>query len=192
MFFNALYTIPFRTLKILNNLSIPAKVFWFLIGLFAPIAILIHMVILFLVIDMITAIYRQYKMTLRSLGKKPFVFRTALLFKTFRSSRAITTIEKLVFYSAAIILVFLMEKFVLHIDFNDGQPVGLMTITNISAGIILGIEFGSIMANISIITKNNVFLTIYKLMVSNVRNKTHVDIEEVDRIVNKDVDKEKD
>jgi len=101
------------------------KLFLMLISYFSPISTLIHVVLLFVTIDILTGSYASY------INKEAIV-----------SHRLRKTIEKFVFYSLSIIVSFIFQK----------EIVSWINLTQLVAGFVASIEILSIYENIRKIT----------------------------------------
>lgn len=139
----------------------------YLLGLFAPIKEVVYILVFFLFADLITSVYYQFieKLKTNSSDFKGVSYKGKLylgcktLFYTFESGKFRRTFEKLVFYTLGLMVVFIFERKLLHIN-----PTGLVSITNSAAILICAVEVTSICANISKITNNKIFNKIAQMI----------------------------
>lgn len=162
-----------KTVNTISNLSVPAKVFSLLLSFIAPLASLIHVIVLLLFVDAITSIYYQMKIA-GSKAERGKRISTAI--KVIESGKLRKTIEKMFFYVLTIIVFYSFDLYVLQIKPISENSIYTFSITNLSAVLISLVELTSIASNVSKITDNPIFNRVVSLFSKKVEKK--FDIEE--------------
>lgn len=126
------------------NLEFFIKVSALFLAYLAPVKGLIHSVVFVVVIDMITGIWKATAI------KNGFVAK----WKSIKSSKLKTTVNKLILYCLLIILLFVVEKSIIG---NDSRYLA-----KLGASIIFWVELKSVTENMDVILGTNIFTSIYK------------------------------
>jgi hypothetical protein len=169
----------YRVICSVENLSTGFKLLAFFAMFIEPLFLFIQVLILFLFIDMTTSVYLQYKRRKKrylSLIRKKLPGQCIqLLWRTIKPEKIIQTVEKIVFYSIALIIAFILDYFLLRQEGLDSKGLlPLVSTTNAVFFIFLGAEAWSIFRNMGRITNNMVFNQVAKL----IGNKTGFEPEE--------------
>jgi len=149
-------------LFIASESSLISKLFALIIAMLAPLAVVIHLLLFLLVLDAVTSIYYQIKIRLAGLSGFRLRLQSALL--TIESRKLRITLEKMVFYVLALIVFFLFDKFILHIEPINIDDTFTFSFTNFAAVLVCMTELTSIMSNLSKITNNPIFNRITKIL----------------------------
>lgn len=154
------------------NLNWFAKLFAIFIAYIAPVATVIHVIVLLLIVDAITSIYYQMKMV----DKQKTYFKTLKKrLQVIESGKLRKTVEKLFFYILTLIVFFSFDKYVIKIDPATESSIHTFSITNISAILISMVEITSIASNVSKITGNPIFDRIVKIFSKKVEKEMEVE-----------------
>lgn len=156
----------------ITQLSLPAKLLAILTSFIAPLATLIHVIILLLIVDAITSIYYQMKIAAKSAEKGK---KTTTAIKVIESGKLRKTLEKMFFYVLILIVFYSFDVFVLQIKPISPEAIYTFSITNLSGVLISIVELTSIAANVSKITENPVFDRIIKIFSKKVEKKLEID-----------------
>ena len=131
------------------------KVFAILISFLAPLASVIHVVLILLLVDAITSIY--YQMKIESAKYQGFFCKMKKSLQVIESVKLRKTLEKMFFYILILIVFFLFDTFILQLTKTEVNEIYTLSITNIAAVLICIVEMTSIAANVSKITGNPIF-----------------------------------
>jgi len=142
--------------------SYAAKLFGLIISLLAPLSVVIHFMLFLLFLDAITSIYFQIKTQIK--GVSGFRLRLQTAFMVIESRKLRLTLEKMFFYTMAMIVFFLFDKFILHIEPINIDDTFTFSLTNFAAVLVCMTELTSIMSNMSKITNNPIFNKITKIL----------------------------
>jgi hypothetical protein len=145
------------------------KLISIILAMLAPLAVIIHLLLFLLVLDAVTSIYFQIKTRLA--GMKGFCLRLKTAFMVIESRKLRITLEKMVFYVLALIVFFLFDKYILHIEPINIDDTFTFSLTNFAAVLVCMTELTSIMSNLSKITNNPIFNRITKILQKKVNNK---------------------
>ena len=139
------------------------------VAVVAPYAALIHLLLVFVFIDLITGIGASYKTFLREEmakgNKLTFKNKIKLFWSNFHSSKLRYTVEKLAVYLLVILLFSFFEKYFLAFS------IAGFTLTKIVAMILSIIEIKSILENFSTITNKKFYVAIFNLFKKQVDSK---------------------
>ncbi len=149
--------------------SYAAKLFGLIISLLAPLSVVIHFMLFLLFLDAVTSIYFQIKTQIK--GVSGFRLRLQTAFMVIESRKLRLTLEKMFFYTMAMIVFFLFDKFILHIEPINIDDTFTFSLTNFAAVLVCMTELTSIMSNLSKITNNPIFNRITKILQKKVNNK---------------------
>ncbi len=161
---------PYRNfLYLASESSFVTKVFSLVAAIFAPLAVVVHILLFLLVLDAVTSIYHQMKLRLE--GVFGFRLRIQTALQTIESRRLRQTIEKMFFYVLALIVFFLFDKYILYIEPINLDNTFAFSFTNFAAVLVCMTEVTSIMSNLSKITNNPIFNKINKILQKKVNDK---------------------
>ncbi len=161
---------PYRNfLYLASESSIISKLFAAIISLFAPLAVVIHILLLLLILDAATSIYYQIKRQLKEISG--FRLRLQTAFMVIESRKLRLTLEKMFFYTLAMIVFFLFDKYILYIEPINLDATFAFSLTNFAAVLVCMTELTSIMSNMSKITNNPIFNRITKILQKKVNDK---------------------
>jgi hypothetical protein len=153
----------------IDGLNMPVKFTAFLAMFVSPLSFFIQLLILILLFDMAVSIYSQYKKKKQRCEQINKVKTPGqcfvIMFRTINPNRFVETVEKIVFYSIAIILTYVVDYIMLRQ--NGLDPDGrlpLASIANATYVLILGREVWSVVSKIGDITNNQIFSQIAKLI----------------------------
>jgi len=163
-----------KYLTSVTQLSLPAKLLALFTSFIAPLATLIHVIILLLIVDAITSIYYQMKLAANSAQKGK---KTITALKVIESGKLRKTLEKMFFYVLILIVFYSFDTYVLQIKPISPEAIYTFSITNLSGVLISMVELTSIASNVSKITENPVFDRIIKLFSKKVDKKFELDEE---------------
>lgn len=158
----------------ISQTTFPARVLAFTLSFFAPLATVIHVIIILLIADAITSIYYQMKQLEKSTTKYDLFIRRI---QVIQSGRLRTTLEKMFFYIFILTLFYLFELYILQIKPTNENSIYLFSLTNIAAIMVAIVELTSIGSNVSKITRNPVFNRIILLFTKKVNTKMEIDDE---------------
>ncbi|MFZ4400609.1 MAG: phage holin family protein [Bacteroidales bacterium] len=119
------------------NSNLFIKIFTFVLSYFAPIATIIHVMLIFILIDLISGIWAAKKANI-----------------PIESSKMRKTVSKLIWYMVAVIMAHMME---------NTFAMQWSHMAQICGGFICMVEIKSVFENISKITNEPVFIKLYKL-----------------------------
>lgn len=160
--FKSLFLILSKTLATILDIPIITKALALVLCYFAPVKMIIHALILFLVIDAVTSIYYQFMENLKGI-KEEKKHRWLVFCATIESSKLRRTLEKLVCYVISLMVVYLFDTIFLKIAPSSIDSLKLFSLTNAAAILIGLVEITSILSNMSKITRNPVFNKILKV-----------------------------
>lgn len=166
---------PTKQFSKFYTLSIESKIISFLALFIYPLHDVISTIILFLIVDMITSIYLQYKRVKKRCtnGSEPErAWRIITFWKIIRGDKILYTVEKMVSYSTALIICFILDYFVLRMHIDGDGSLFIVSITNAVFVLIMIAEAKSIMRNLAKITNNKIFKQIEDIITRN-KNKTN-------------------
>lgn len=155
-----------KTIAVILDIPVLTKAFAVLLCYFAPVKLIIHALIVFLIIDAITSIYYQYSENIKNNIKK---HRWLVFCATIESSKLRRTLEKLVCYVLSLMVVFMFDTIFLKITPANLDTIKTFSLTNASAILIGLVEITSILSNISKITRNPVFNKILQVTQKNIK-----------------------
>lgn len=141
-----------------NNL---AKILAFIMAYFAPVSTIIHVMLIFILIDLISGIWADIKQKQLLIIKKeqfnPVVrlyLHIVFIFECIESYKLRRTITKAIWYTVAVLMAHMMEK-----TFS----LQFMHLVNFIGCFICLIEVKSVFENITKITNEPIFMKIYKI-----------------------------
>jgi len=113
------------------------KIFTFIISYFAPISSIVHVMLIFILVDCLSAIWAAKKNNI-----------------PIESRKMRKTVIKMFWYLSAVLMAHMMEK-----EFN----IQFAHMAQIVAGFVCMVEMKSVFENITKITNEPVFIKIYKI-----------------------------
>ena len=172
---NTMSNIYTKTVITIHHQPAIVKLCCVILALLAPLAQYIHFLIFLLFVDAATSIYYQYKLSLNKLYDSEInvtlKIRLLAFFNTIDSGRLRRTFEKLVAYVTGIIVCFLFDKIALQIKPLEHGALTYFSVANIAVVLIMSVEVTSILANLSKITRNPIYLKIIKIFNSKINDK---------------------
>lgn len=151
-------TLLTKTLTSISSTKWYSFIITTVLSMLAPLQTYIYLMILILVVDAVTSIYYQFR---QNRPHYDSVFSTFM--HTVESNKLRITVEKMFFYIAGIIVVYLFESILLKNIPVDGI-FDVLSVTNVAAMLICSIEIYSILENISKITNNPLWLRIANII----------------------------
>lgn len=161
-----------KYLSSLIQINFPIKIFAVFVSFIAPLASVIHVIVLLLVVDAVTSIYYQMKMVA---SKTPKGKRFIAAISVIESGKLKKTLEKMFFYILMLIVFYSFDLFVLKIEPVSTEAIHTFSITNLAAVLISIVELTSIASNVSKITGNPVFDRIIKIFSKKVDKKFEIE-----------------
>jgi len=134
------------------------KIFAFCLSYFSPISTIIHVMLIFIFIDAVSAIWAAKK------NKIPV-----------ESRKLRKTIQKMVWYIAAVMMAHMME-ITFHLEFSH--------LAQITGGFVCMVEIKSVFENITKITNEPIFIKIYKLFEKKTKNTFNLNEEDFNEPIN--------
>ncbi len=156
----------------IQAMSWHAKLFAVVLAFFAPLASLIHVIIVLLIVDAATSIYYQMKLIHNDVKGRKLIACIHVI----ESRKLRKTLEKMFFYVLIIIMFYIFDLYVLQVKPIAIDAIYNFSITNIAAVLISLVELTSIASNVSKITGNKVFDRIVSIFSKKVDKK--FDLEE--------------
>ena len=139
-----------KTILSISNTSNLAKLFCFIISLFAPISALIYFLVLLVVMDAFTTIWwKAHSVSKNIKGFKNKALKILHIFECFKFLR---TLEKLLFYIITVFVLYYFDTIVLHSIPLNFLGLASFSLANIATLLISISELTSILKNISKIT----------------------------------------
>lgn len=127
-------------------------------------------IIFFLLIDMCTSIYSQYKVKKRKCQARSHEgpvkrFHCFLIFyRTIEPRRMLETVEKIFGYALAMIVCFIFDGYLIRKGLDPQGNLWTVSVTNSVFLLIMGAEALSIIRNLGAITNNPIFKQIEKIL----------------------------
>ena len=149
------------------------KLFSIVISFLAPLASVIHVVLILLLVDAITSIYYQMKM--ESKKHSGFIVKFKKSIQVIESGKLRKTLEKMFFYIMILIVFFLFDTYILRLTKTEVNAIYTLSITNIAAVLICIVEMTSIASNVSKITGNPIFNKIVSVFKKKAEQKMEID-----------------
>lgn len=157
----------------LSEIGLVGRGVAFLMAFVAPLYHFLTVLLLLMVTDMLTSIWMQYKEKKRrckeirrgEVKKEHYLlwcFR--VLWSTIKPDKISQSVEKLVSYSVALIVCFVLDAYVLRQGLAPDGLLMTVSITNAVYVLILIAEGISIMRNLGRITNNSVFRQVEKIL----------------------------
>ena len=150
------------------SLSIIPKIFSFFMFFVRPLYEFIGVLVVFVIIDMITSIWAQYKQVKRrchesgekrkTKGEGFYLFWCGrILWRVIKGERIIETVDKIVAYSLSLMICVVFDYYVLRIIIEDSANfLILVSLTNTAFVLILAGESRSILRNLNKVTPGNI------------------------------------
>ena len=160
-----------KILTIAQDMPIPSKLFVILLTIFAPLRVVVYVIMFLVVLDMITSIYYQMQ---RCPKERSFFGHAARCLKIIESHKLRRTISKLFFYCAALMAFFVFDRYILKIAPLEGDILASWSVTNLAAILICVTELTSIAGNVSKITGNPIFSTIMRIFGRQVNERLNI------------------
>jgi hypothetical protein len=153
-----------KTILIFSNTSNIAKLFCFIISLFAPISALIHLLVLLVVIDAFTALWWK----ILSVNKNEKGIRNKIIkaIHTFECLKFFRTLQKLLFYIITVFVLYYFDTIVLHSIPLNFLGLTSFSLANIATLLISISELTSILKNISKITTLPILSKLMSFLIS--------------------------
>lgn len=152
-----------------------SKFFVLMLSTFAPLRVVIYVIVFLVIVDMVTSIYYQMQQCKK---EKKFFGHLIICFRIVESHKLRRTISKLLFYILALMAFFLFDVYLLKIKPLEGDVLATFSVTNLAA-ILIGItELTSIAGNVSKITGNPIFGTIMRIFGNKVNERLNIPVNE--------------
>ncbi|HHN47361.1 MAG TPA: hypothetical protein ENN08_00210 [Bacteroidales bacterium] len=154
-----------------TDMPLYSKFFVFMLSVFAPIRVVIYVVVFLVFVDMITSIYYQMQCQKKT---RSFLGHLIDCLKVVESHKLRRTVSKLFFYVLALMSFYVFDAYVLKIHPLGEDVLVSFSLTNLAAILICITELTSISSNISKITANPIFKTIMMIFGRRIKDKLRI------------------
>ena len=164
-----------KILNVAQDLPILSKFFIVILTIFAPLRVIVYVILFLILVDMITSIYYQMQ---RCYEKSNVTGNLKRCFRVIESHKLRRSISKMFFYCVALMAFFVFDRYVLKIEPLQSDILASWSVTNLAAILICVTELTSIAANVSKITGNPIFNTIMKIFGKKLNERMEIIIED--------------
>lgn len=147
-----------------------AKISVVLIAVLSPYATMMHLLVMFWVVDLLTGIMHSTKK--RFIEEKPegFIIKLKMFWRNFESRKLRWSVEKIGCYLTVIVLIAFFEKYFLPFE------IGGYTLTKVLSGFFVLIELKSIFENMALLTNSDIFTKVFSIFSKKFKDKTGMEI----------------
>ena len=157
-----------HVIEMIASVGWPAKMLAVALAFIAPLYTMFFCMILFILLDTISAIYNDYKTVLRMRSKQlddlSEVTRrmtcVQIMWRMIDPPKLLRTSEKLFAYPIVITACYIFDTLVLGLEVGEAGVVGKWSLTNVSFILIVFADFKSFLRNMGRATGNKVYADI--------------------------------